>query len=47
MHYVDVVNLHPYICKFGKLQSVHAKVYVGAGCPVTACTGRVLSNVSS
>jgi len=33
MHYVDVISLHPYICKYDKFAVGHPKVYVGADCP--------------
>jgi len=33
IHYVDVISLYPYICKYGKLSLGHPKVYVGADCP--------------
>ena len=33
IHYVDVIGLYPYICKYGKFPAGHPKVYVGADCP--------------
>jgi hypothetical protein len=33
MHYVDVINLHPYICKYGRFPVGHPEVNVGADCP--------------
>ena len=33
IHYVDVINLYPYICKYGKSPLGHTNVYVGADCP--------------
>ena len=33
MHYVDVIILYPYICKYGKFPLGHPKVYVVADCP--------------
>jgi G:T-mismatch repair DNA endonuclease (very short patch repair protein) len=33
IHYVDVISLYPYICKYGKFHVGHPKVYVGADCP--------------
>ena len=33
IHYVDVISLCPYICKYGKFPLVYPKVYVGAECP--------------
>jgi len=33
IHYVDVINLCPYICKYDKFPSGHPKVYVCAECP--------------
>jgi len=33
IHYVDVINLYPYICKYGKIALGHPKVYVGVDCP--------------
>ena len=32
---VDVTNLYPYICKYGKFFAGHTKVYVVADCPLT------------
>jgi hypothetical protein len=32
-HYVDVILLYPYICKYGKFPVGHPKVYVDADCP--------------
>ena len=39
IHYVDVISLYPYICKYGKFPIGHPKVYVGADCP-TDCLAR-------
>jgi len=33
IHYVDVISLYPYICKYVKFPLGHPKVYVGADCP--------------
>jgi len=33
VHYVDVIILNSYICKYGKFPLGHPKVYVGADCP--------------
>jgi len=33
IHYVYVISLYPYICKYGEFPLVHPKVYVGADCP--------------
>jgi len=33
INYVDVINLYPYICKYGKFPVGHPKMYVGADCP--------------
>ena len=33
IHYVDVISLYPYICKYGKIPLGQPKVYVGADCP--------------
>ena len=44
-HYVHVISLYPYICKYGKFPVGNPKVYVGVGCPLTVWIGRVLSNV--
>jgi len=33
IHYLDVIRLYPYICKYGKFPLGHPKVYVGAECP--------------
>ena len=35
IHYVDVISLYPYICKYGKFLVGHPKVYVFADCPQT------------
>jgi len=33
IHYVNVISLYPYICKYGKFPLGHPKVYLGADCP--------------
>jgi hypothetical protein len=33
IHYVDVISLYPYICKYGKFPIGHPQVYVGTDCP--------------
>jgi hypothetical protein len=33
IHYVDVISLYPYICKYGKIPVGHPEVYVGENCP--------------
>jgi len=33
IHYVNVISLYPYICKYRKFPLGHPKVYVGADCP--------------
>jgi len=33
VHYVDIISLYPYICKYGKFPMGHPKVYVVADCP--------------
>ena len=33
IHYVDVISLYPYICKYGKFPLDHPKGYVGADRP--------------
>ena len=38
IHYVDVISLYPYICKYGKFTVGHPKVYVGADCPPDCLT---------
>ena len=35
IHYVDVISLYPYICKYAKFPVGHPKVYVGADGPLT------------
>ena len=35
IHYVDVISLYPYICKYGKFPAGYPKVYVGADWPLT------------
>ena len=32
IHYVDVINLYHYICKYGRSSCGHPKLYVGADC---------------
>ena len=32
IHYVDVISLYPYICKYGMFPLGHPKVYVCADC---------------
>jgi len=39
IHYVDVISLYPYICKYGKFPLGHPKVYVVADCPLTVWIG--------
>jgi hypothetical protein len=39
IHYVDVISLYAYICKYGKFPTDHPQVYVGADCP-TDCLAR-------
>ena len=33
IHYVDVISLYPYICKYGKFPVGHSEVYVSADSP--------------
>jgi len=33
IHYVDVISLYSFICKYGKFPVGHPKMYVGADCP--------------
>ena len=40
IHYVDVISLYPYICKYGKFPVGHPKVYVVADFPLTIWIGR-------
>jgi hypothetical protein len=40
IHYVDVISLYPYICKYGKFPVGHPEVNVGADCPLTSWIGR-------
>ena len=39
IHYVDVISLYLYICKYGKFPVGQSKVYVSADCPPD-CLGR-------
>jgi len=45
IHYVDVISLYPYICKYGKFPVGHPEAYVGEDCPLTVWIERVLLNV--
>jgi len=40
IRFVDVISLYSYICKYGKFNVGHPKVYVGADCPPD-CLDRV------
>jgi len=33
IRYADVINMYPYICKYGNFPEGHPNVYVGADCP--------------
>jgi hypothetical protein len=46
IHYVNVISLYPYHCKYGKFPVDQPKVCVGADCPPTAWIGRGLSDVT-
>jgi hypothetical protein len=44
-HYVDVISLYPYICKYGKSPVGHPEVHVGADCPADCLERKASSKV--